>query len=70
MCVCVPEFSINLSILLLQLRYQKCLDAHPQGVAGGPRAPAGSQTPGKGLGATLKSLVGSLTGRKLRGAQS
>ncbi|GFG29315.1 hypothetical protein Cfor_01214, partial [Coptotermes formosanus] len=46
-----------------KLRYQKCLDAHPQGLG---RTHSNAQTPGggaKGLGATLKSLVGSLTGR-------
>nr|CAD7402202.1 unnamed protein product [Timema cristinae] len=50
-----------------KLRYQKCLDAHPQGVG---RNQSNAQTPGRGLGATLKSLVGTLTGRKLRGADS
>jgi amyloid beta (A4) precursor protein-binding family B protein 2 (Fe65-like) len=51
------------SVIFLQLRYQKCLDAHPQGLG---RTHGNAQTPGggaKGLGATLKSLVGSLTGR-------
>ncbi|KAJ4446519.1 hypothetical protein ANN_13215 [Periplaneta americana] len=46
-----------------KLRYQKCLDAHPQGLG---RNQNNVQTPGggaKGFGATLKSLVGSLTGR-------
>ncbi|EEB11505.1 predicted protein [Pediculus humanus corporis] len=47
-----------------KLRYQKCLDAHPQGI---PRSQSGSQTPGKSIGAALKSFVGSLTGRKARG---
>ncbi|XP_049836125.1 protein Fe65 homolog [Schistocerca gregaria] len=50
-----------------KLRYQKCLDAHPQGLGRGQQ---NAQTPGKGLGATLKSLVGSLTGRRLRGSES
>nr|CAD7460284.1 unnamed protein product [Timema tahoe] len=43
-----------------KLRYQKCLDAHPQGVG---RNQSNAQTPGRGLGATLKSLVGTLTGQ-------
>lgn len=44
-----------------KLRYQKCLDAHPQG----PRSTSSDvSTRGSGLGATLKSLVGSLTGRR------
>ncbi|XP_043271805.1 protein Fe65 homolog isoform X2 [Venturia canescens] len=44
-----------------KLRYQKCLDAHPQGF----RNASSLNTPsGRGLGATLKSLVGSLTGRR------
>jgi amyloid beta (A4) precursor protein-binding family B protein 2 (Fe65-like) len=50
---------------MLQLRYQKCLDAHPTGLG---RGLAEAHTPGRGLGATLKSLVGSLTGRKGKGA--
>ncbi|XP_034251170.1 protein Fe65 homolog isoform X2 [Thrips palmi] len=50
-----------------KLRYQKCLDAHPQGF----RQPSTSaQSPGRGLGATLKSLVGTLTGRKAKGSES
>ncbi|OXU27458.1 hypothetical protein TSAR_014227 [Trichomalopsis sarcophagae] len=44
-----------------KLRYQKCLDAHPPGF----RNASSVNTPsGRGLGATLKSFVGSLTGRK------
>lgn len=58
---------INLVLLPLQLRYQKCLDAHPQGLA---RSQSGAQTPGKTIGAALKSLVGSLTGRKGKGSES
>ncbi|XP_066999304.1 protein Fe65 homolog isoform X2 [Anabrus simplex] len=50
-----------------KLRYQKCLDAHPQGFG---RNQSNAQTPGKGFGATLKSLVGTLTGRKLKGSES
>ncbi|XP_008480579.1 protein Fe65 homolog, partial [Diaphorina citri] len=54
-----------------KLRYQKCLDAHPGGI---PRSSAqeGSTTPGggKGLGAALKSIVGSITGRRLRSVTS
>ncbi|XP_044736073.1 protein Fe65 homolog isoform X2 [Chrysoperla carnea] len=52
-----------------KLRYQKCLDAHPQGQAYN-RNQSGAHTPGRGLGATLKSLVGSLTGRRSRGSES
>lgn len=47
-----------------KLRYQKCLDAHPG------RTTMTAHTPGKGLGATLKSLVGTLTGRKVKGGDS
>ncbi|XP_058796872.1 protein Fe65 homolog [Phymastichus coffea] len=45
-----------------KLRYQKCLDAHPPGF----RNVGSANTPGngRGLGATLKSFVGTLTGRK------
>ncbi|KAJ8680141.1 hypothetical protein QAD02_015928 [Eretmocerus hayati] len=44
-----------------KLRYQKCLDAHPPGF----RNASSANTPsGKGIGATLKSFVGSITGRK------
>nr|XP_012138278.1 PREDICTED: amyloid beta A4 precursor protein-binding family B member 2-like isoform X6 [Megachile rotundata] len=50
-----------------KLRYQKCLDAHPQGF----RNASSLNTPsGKGLGATLKSLVGSLTGRRNKQGES
>ncbi|XP_011644254.1 protein Fe65 homolog isoform X2 [Pogonomyrmex barbatus] len=50
-----------------KLRYQKCLDAHPQGF----RNASSLNTPsGRGLGATLKSLVGSLTGRRSKQGES
>ncbi|XP_014605371.1 PREDICTED: protein Fe65 homolog isoform X3 [Polistes canadensis] len=50
-----------------KLRYQKCLDAHPQGF----RNATSLNTPsGRGLGATLKSLVGSLTGRRNKQGES
>ncbi|XP_066589988.1 protein Fe65 homolog isoform X2 [Prorops nasuta] len=51
-----------------KLRYQKCLDAHhPQGL----RNASSLNTPsGRGLGATIKSLVGSLTGRKNKQGES
>uniref|UniRef100_A0A1B6CDF2 PID domain-containing protein n=1 Tax=Clastoptera arizonana TaxID=38151 RepID=A0A1B6CDF2_9HEMI len=48
-----------------KLRYQKCLDAHP-----GRPALNGVNTPGKGFGATIKSLVGTLTGRKVKSSES
>lgn len=48
----------------MQLRYQKCLDAH--GGAGLTASSAAAQGEGgrASLGAALKSLVGSLTGRR------
>ncbi|XP_011306430.1 amyloid beta A4 precursor protein-binding family B member 2 isoform X3 [Fopius arisanus] len=50
-----------------KLRYQKCLDAHPQGF----RNSSSLSTPsGRGIGATLKSLVGSLTGRRNKQGES
>nr|XP_012218960.1 PREDICTED: amyloid beta A4 precursor protein-binding family B member 2-like isoform X1 [Linepithema humile]XP_012218961.1 PREDICTED: amyloid beta A4 precursor protein-binding family B member 2-like isoform X1 [Linepithema humile] len=50
-----------------KLRYQKCLDAHPQGF----RNASSLNTPsGRGLGATIKSLVGSLTGRRNKQGES
>ncbi|XP_043481673.1 protein Fe65 homolog isoform X2 [Leptopilina heterotoma] len=50
-----------------KLRYQKCLDAHPQGF----RNARSLNTPnGRGFGATLKSLVGSLTGRRGKQGES
>lgn len=60
----------------LQLRYQKCLDAHPQGL--NPMASLGhninsSNVNGisrKGISSTLKSLVGTITGRKMKLTQS
>uniref|UniRef100_A0A146LW99 Amyloid beta A4 protein-binding family B member 2 n=1 Tax=Lygus hesperus TaxID=30085 RepID=A0A146LW99_LYGHE len=44
-----------------KLRYQKCLDAHPQGGQN-----VENESPTKGLGATLKSFVGSITGRRMK----
>jgi len=56
-----------LFLFLFKLRYQKCLDAHPQGF----RNASSLNTPsGRGLGATLKSLVGSLTGRRNKQGES
>lgn len=46
---------------LLQLRYQKCLDAHPEGSG---RYSADAHTPGKGIGATLKNLMSSFSLKK------
>ncbi|XP_018326384.1 protein Fe65 homolog [Agrilus planipennis] len=50
-----------------KLRYQKCLDAHPQGFG---RTQQCIQTPSRSFGAALKSIVGSLTGRKSKSAES
>ncbi|XP_064077881.1 protein Fe65 homolog isoform X4 [Macrobrachium nipponense] len=47
-----------------KLRYQKCLDAHP-GVSRG----RGAGTP-RSISATLRSVFGSITGRKARSAES
>uniref|UniRef100_A0A1B6MC25 PID domain-containing protein n=2 Tax=Graphocephala atropunctata TaxID=36148 RepID=A0A1B6MC25_9HEMI len=47
-----------------KLRYQKCLDAHPG------RTVVTTVGQGKGLGATIKSLVSGLTGRRPRTADS
>ncbi|XP_062559371.1 protein Fe65 homolog isoform X1 [Armigeres subalbatus] len=44
-----------------KLRYQKCLDAHPEGSG---RYSADSHTPGKGIGATLKNLMSSFSLKK------
>lgn len=44
-----------------KLRYQKCLDAHPDGSG---RYSADSQTPSKGIGATLKNLMSSFSLKK------
>ncbi|XP_044747644.1 protein Fe65 homolog isoform X2 [Coccinella septempunctata] len=44
-----------------KLRYQKCLDAHPQGFES---YNANLNTPGKSIGAALKSFVGSITKRR------
>jgi len=59
-----------------QLRYQKCLDAHPQGL--NPNAslshnicsPNVNGISRKGISSTLKSLVGTITGRKMKLTQS
>ncbi|XP_045133262.1 uncharacterized protein LOC123517334 isoform X2 [Portunus trituberculatus] len=48
-----------------KLRYQKCLDAHP-GVGRGGR---GAGTP-RTISATLRSVLGTITGRKARSAES
>lgn len=50
-----------------QLRYQKCLDAHPQGLG---TSSMNLHTPGSSIGAALKSFVGSLRGRKSKSADS
>lgn len=58
-----PHISIlTIYVFIFQLRYQKCLDAHPQGLA----APLSNSSPSKGIGATIKNFVGSITGRKQR----
>ncbi|XP_014294249.1 protein Fe65 homolog [Halyomorpha halys] len=44
-----------------KLRYQKCLDAHPQNLL-----TTDSKSPTKSISATLKSFVGSWTGRKVK----
>ncbi|KAK7601089.1 hypothetical protein V9T40_008530 [Parthenolecanium corni] len=51
-----------------KLRYQKCLDAHPPGLMKSQSATNVTQT--KSISATLKSFVGSLTGRKNNSANS
>ncbi|XP_050060717.1 protein Fe65 homolog isoform X2 [Aphis gossypii] len=59
-----------------KLRYQKCLDAHPQGL--NPNAslshnicsPNVNGISRKGISSTLKSLVGTITGRKMKLTQS
>ncbi|KAL1505805.1 hypothetical protein ABEB36_005282 [Hypothenemus hampei] len=50
-----------------KLRYQKCLDAHPQGLGNNG---AGVNTPGSGIGAALKSIVGTLRGLKSKSTDS
>ncbi|XP_048525824.1 protein Fe65 homolog isoform X3 [Dendroctonus ponderosae] len=50
-----------------KLRYQKCLDAHPQGLG---HCSSNVNTPGSSIGAALKSIVGSLRGRKSKSADS
>lgn len=50
-----------------KLRYQKCLDAHPQGFE---TSNANLNTPSKSIGAALKSLVGSFTKRKTKSSDS
>ncbi|KAK3891979.1 hypothetical protein Pcinc_004147, partial [Petrolisthes cinctipes] len=50
-----------------KLRYQKCLDAHPGGVGRGRGGGAG--TP-RSISAALRSVFGSITGRKARSAES
>ena len=51
----------------MQLRYQKCLDAHGA-LRGRATAPTGAQTPTgrslEGIGAALNSVFGSITGKR------
>lgn len=49
----------NQSLTYQQLRYQKCLDAHPVN-----RLSSDSGTPNKGFGATIKTLMSSFTQKK------
>lgn len=59
-----------------QLRYQKCLDAHPQGLNPNVSlthniiSPNANGISRKGISSTLKSLVGTITGRKMKLTQS
>ncbi|XP_066258029.1 protein Fe65 homolog isoform X1 [Euwallacea similis] len=50
-----------------KLRYQKCLDAHPQGIG---NSGTSANTPAGSIGAALKSIVGSLRGRKSKSTES
>lgn len=59
------KLKFRCTYLYLQLRYQKCLDAHP-GVGRGGR---GVGTP-RTISATLRSVLGTITGRKARSAES
>lgn len=56
---CQFETISQLYKLHFQLRYQKCLDAHPEN-----RLSSESSTPSKGLGATIKNFMSSLTLKK------
>lgn len=62
--------------LFSQLRYQKCLDAHPQGLnpnvslSNNIISPNVNGISRKGISSTLKSLVGTITGRKMKLTQS
>ncbi|CAG0879085.1 unnamed protein product [Darwinula stevensoni] len=47
-----------------KLRYQKCMDSH------GPRPESNATTPGRSIGATIKSVIGSLTGRRTKSTES
>lgn len=57
----MSDVVISKAELIFQLRYQKCLDAHPEGSG---RYSADSHTPGKGIGATLKNLMSSFSLKK------
>ncbi|CAH1989960.1 unnamed protein product [Acanthoscelides obtectus] len=52
-----------------KLRYQKCLDAHPHGIRNTTTS-SSATTPSAGIGAALKSIVGSLRGRKSKSTES
>lgn len=53
------RFVSIIHIYRLQLRYQKCLDAHPEN-----RLSSESSTPTKGIGATIKILMNTFTLKK------
>lgn len=59
--ICFSKHKIYLKHIAPQLRYQKCLDAHPES-----RLSCDSNTPSKGLGATLKNLMSTWTTKKDR----
>lgn len=73
----VRSIAVDVGILFCsQLRYQKCLDAHPQGLNPSMSLSHNINSPNvngisrKGISSTLKSLVGTITGRKMKLTQS
>lgn len=74
--LCNDRLMLIMVFYFLQLRYQKCLDAHPQGLNSNVPLSHNINSPNvnglsrKGISSTLKSLVGTITGRKMKLTQS
>ena len=55
----MSNFKFLFKLLSIQLRYQKCLDAHPTARTSAEQSPNS-----KGIGETLKNIMNTLTFKK------